>query len=100
MCSRCYLNTSTTQSYTHDIVGGDFMHLNRSSSTAMSLNVDGVTDQSFSKTAEGIVDGNFQAFKYATIYHDSTIGCGWAGGDLLAERADFYTAWNNYLTSL
>jgi hypothetical protein len=77
--------------------------VNRPNNMTINVYGDGVLlDTDSTKTSSALnTTFNMRVFRNTTsVYNDSTISMVYAGGDLTTESADFYNAWNTYLTSL
>jgi hypothetical protein len=102
---RIYLNNSTlflsATSLNFNTV--QLVSANRPNNTTINVYGDGVLLNTDSTRTSNALDttSNMLVFKSTTTtYNNSTISMVYAGGDLTAESADFYNAWNTYLTSI
>jgi len=102
--TRIYVNNSTLFLSATSFVfnANQLVSVNRPNNTTINVYGDGVllnTDST--RTSSSIGSFNMRVFRNTTTsYNNSTISMVYAGGDLTAESADFYNAWNTYLTSL
>ena len=98
-----YQGTVAFQAYAGLTIASNQMVIGNASSTDLTLFANGaLTDTIILASFKGVANTNFISF-YQTFtngYSDSVLGMVYAGGNLEAEAADFYTAWNTYRTSI
>jgi hypothetical protein len=100
---RFYYNLSSQQAYSGLTIGSNQMVIANASSTNLTLYANGsLTDNLSNINTKNPANTNFLAFyqTFATGYSDPELGMVYAGGNLDSQASAFYTAWNNYYTSL
>jgi len=100
---RFYYNGVSFQAYTGLTIASNQMVSANASASNLKLFANGsLTDTLTLSVSPSPANTNFLSFyqTFATGYSNSILSMVYAGGNLEAEAAAFYTAWNTYLTSI
>ena len=102
---RVYINNSASSYLSASSLNfnaNQLVSANRPDNSTINVYGDGVLiDTDSTRFSSNVISFDFLAFKNTvSVYNNSTVSMVYAGGDLTAEAAAFYTAWDTYRTSI